>query len=394
MPSAAAVNTIVLTSKGEVKKTKLKLGDECELGIETIQAYFKKKAEPVQLGYYEYDAYVLFLFGYKEGKAGTENKTELAPPYDGLIVFGDILVVASQERDWQKPCSFNAEQYVKFYEGIMGGFESLDGEGGDEADGDAPYDSSEDDVADEDDDDVAEDDADAEGDDEEIAPESEDDVEEAPVVKVKKLTAAQKKLAMSSGYQKQQLLLSQANFTELSVEDVDVSNVNRERAIRRFKFLKEEGFTDVDICEFEGAVYIVACKHADKMKVVKHWENMMFVDIYVSLQRTLMANLHKESPIKNVRLMTRLKGGELRLSDLPSMSAYELYPEKWKELADMQMVREQKLLEGNKGSATDRFKCNRCGKRECTYYEMQTRSADEPMTIFVNCLNCGKRWRQ
>jgi transcription elongation factor S-II len=58
------------------------------------------------------------------------------------------------------------------------------------------------------------------------------------------------------------------------------------------------------------------------------------------------------------------------------------------------MLMEQKLLEGNKGSATDRFKCNRCGKRECTYYEMQTRSADEPMTIFVNCLNCGKRWRQ
>jgi transcription elongation factor S-II len=28
-----------------------------------------------------------------------------------------------------------------------------------------------------------------------------------------------------------------------------------------------------------------------------------------------------------------------------------------------------------------------------TYYEMQTRSADEPMTVFVSCLNCGKNWK-
>eukprot|EP00960_Hanusia_phi_P069093 767000-Hanusia_phi.AAC.4 len=34
-------------------------------------------------------------------------------------------------------------------------------------------------------------------------------------------------------------------------------------------------------------------------------------------------------------------------------------------------------------SVSDLFLCRRCQKRKCTYYQMQTRSADEPMTTFV-----------
>jgi transcription elongation factor S-II len=76
------------------------------------------------------------------------------------------------------------------------------------------------------------------------------------------------------------------------------------------------------------------------------------------------------------------------------MTYFELFPEKWCELAEMAIKREAKMLEVDKSMATDMFKCSRCQKRQCTYYEMQTRSADEPMTQFIRCLNCGKQWRQ
>jgi DNA-directed RNA polymerase subunit M/transcription elongation factor TFIIS len=33
------------------------------------------------------------------------------------------------------------------------------------------------------------------------------------------------------------------------------------------------------------------------------------------------------------------------------------------------------------------------GKRTW-YYELQTRSCDEPMTCFITCLDCGNRWKQ
>ena len=44
-------------------------------------------------------------------------------------------------------------------------------------------------------------------------------------------------------------------------------------------------------------------------------------------------------------------------------------------------------------AATDTFTCRKCKSNKCTYYQMQTRSADEPMTTFITCLNCGNRWK-
>jgi transcription elongation factor S-II len=43
---------------------------------------------------------------------------------------------------------------------------------------------------------------------------------------------------------------------------------------------------------------------------------------------------------------------------------------------------------------TDLFTCGRCKKSRTTYKQLQTRSADEPMTSFIKCLECGHRWKQ
>ncbi|VDP45665.1 unnamed protein product [Heligmosomoides polygyrus] len=45
------------------------------------------------------------------------------------------------------------------------------------------------------------------------------------------------------------------------------------------------------------------------------------------------------------------------------------------------------------GTPSDMFKCGKCGKKNCTYTQLQTRSSDEPMTTFVFCLECGNRWK-
>lgn len=43
---------------------------------------------------------------------------------------------------------------------------------------------------------------------------------------------------------------------------------------------------------------------------------------------------------------------------------------------------------------TRQVSCPKCGERLAYYYQMQTRSADEPMTIFNTCVSCDHTWRE
>ncbi len=38
------------------------------------------------------------------------------------------------------------------------------------------------------------------------------------------------------------------------------------------------------------------------------------------------------------------------------------------------------------------FTC-KCGSAKTTFKQMQTRGADEPMTNFITCLECGTHWK-
>lgn len=146
--------------------------------------------------------------------------------------------------------------------------------------------------------------------------------------------------------------------------------------------------------DLEKGMYNFALEEADRKSVYKIWENPEFQALYdISAKRTLV-NLDPKSYVGNSRLLERLKEGEFKPHEIPFMTYSDLYPEKWGNMIEMAVKREAKMLEVDKSMATDMFRCTRCNKRQCTYYEMQTRSADEPMTQFIRCLNCGKQWRQ
>jgi transcription elongation factor S-II len=68
-------------------------------------------------------------------------------------------------------------------------------------------------------------------------------------------------------------------------------------------------------------------------------------------------------------------------------------PERWMDKL-RQAAERDKALYSRKTTASTQMYCSACKKKtNCDYYQMQTRSADEPMTTFVTCLECDKRWK-
>jgi transcription elongation factor S-II len=129
-------------------------------------------------------------------------------------------------------------------------------------------------------------------------------------------------------------------------------------------------------------------KEATTRKVVKKWDNPYFVRIYLDHLKSIYINL-KNSP----DLVEQVKNGTLKPHLIAFMTHQELKPEKWEPLIQAKIKRDKNKYETNIEAATDTFKCGKCHSTKCTYYQMQTRSADEPMTTFVTCIDCGKRWK-
>ncbi len=89
-------------------------------------------------------------------------------------------------------------------------------------------------------------------------------------------------------------------------------------------------------------------------------------------------------------LIDRIKNGEIEISRLPWLEPHQLNIKLWKQHIDRQnLIRETKEMM----ATVNIFKCRKCGEMKCTTYQLQTASADEPMTTFISCKVCGNSWK-
>ena len=411
---------LLLTAKGEVKTAKVTVADSKKgLQLSDITKYMKKKAEPEYIGEYTYKGKKLHLFGYQKGKAGTENKHELPPPHDSLLLFGDILVFVSLNDDFSKPLPYKVEDYEAFYTHAFGGFEDLDEEDEEEEEEEEveeeeveeleekkDEDEGEEEVEEEVEEEEEEAEADAEEAEEEVAEEAGAEGGEEVDLGDSGARVTRSRSRRKKGGDPNKNLSNNskitANFLEAfkSTKDQLQRNVphteskQRTFMVNQITTLFQGHLNTKEIEDLEMAVYNSCIQNAGKHHVICDWSYPLFHKFYQQKMRHICANLLPSCYVQNTNLLARYKQKEFTFEDLMTWNETEIFPERNKELAEKQFQREQRLLEGNKANATDQFYCGRCHKRQCTYYELQTRSADEPMTIFIQCVNCGKRWTQ
>ncbi|XP_078109437.1 transcription elongation factor A protein 3 isoform X3 [Sander vitreus] len=113
---------------------------------------------------------------------------------------------------------------------------------------------------------------------------------------------------------------------------------------------------------------------------------------YKNRVRSRISNL--KDP-KNPGLRRNVLAGSIDLSRIASMSAEEMASDELRKLRNVltqEAIREHQMAKTG-GTTTDLLQCGKCRKKNCTYNQVQTRSADEPMTTFVLCNECGNRWK-
>jgi len=146
--------------------------------------------------------------------------------------------------------------------------------------------------------------------------------------------------------------------------------------------------------QIEKQLYNASIRIAKDRFIIRKWDNLLFKHLYVSKIRSFYSNIAEDSYVKNNTFKSKILNGDIKIENISELSVYDICPENWAELLDKKIKRDKLKYEMKPKAMTDQFKCRKCSGRSCSYYEVQTRSADEPMTQFISCLDCGNRWKQ
>lgn len=137
----------------------------------------------------------------------------------------------------------------------------------------------------------------------------------------------------------------------------------------------------------------------DILPVAKDIESAAFAgagkqntEAYRTKMRSLFQNLKNKS---NPGLRKRVLSGEISPKRFATMTHDEMKSAERK-------AEDERLEKENMNSAmvaqveksiSKEFQCGKCKQKMVSYSQAQTRSADEPMTTFCECMNCGNRWK-
>ena len=167
----------------------------------------------------------------------------------------------------------------------------------------------------------------------------------------------------------------------------------REYACEKFSTLLQVPKSDKLCQNLEKCIFNWAVRVTKSQGDQPSWENIFFKDRYKNKFLSIQFSL--KDPSNN--LVEKLKTEKVRVTDVVMMGPGEIHPQgphaTSKEKRRVEELHRYALNAEEDENYEGMFKCGKCKSMKTTYHQLQTRSADEPMTTFVTCKNCDNHWR-
>ena len=125
-------------------------------------------------------------------------------------------------------------------------------------------------------------------------------------------------------------------------------------------------------------------------KLEPKWNCMYFRQRYINKATSIISNLRDT---RNLGFIKAIVEKSVPLREIANLKADEIFPELWKPIKEKVWKKEVVHGHGIDDINDGVEQCGKCKSMKTTYYSLQTRSADEPMTNFFTCHNCGKHWK-
>ncbi len=171
----------------------------------------------------------------------------------------------------------------------------------------------------------------------------------------------------------------------------------REHSVKKLIEVCDEAHTkklsEVSIKNIEKSVYNWTIKDSLKKNIVPTWENRFFREKYKHKMCSIIFTIKRND---KTYLIERIQQGILSAKDIASLDPTQLWPGGPWDITQKAIIEKELKLAMANGRMEDyvgMFQCGKCKSWKTTYYQLQTRSADEPATNFHTCLECGKRWK-
>ena len=137
----------------------------------------------------------------------------------------------------------------------------------------------------------------------------------------------------------------------------------------------------------EKGIFNYTLEECERKNLIKKWANEFFGIIYIQKVKAINFNLNSPD------LLNKLIKKEFKAHEFAFLNHQLMRPDLWDDLLEKKRIKDENKFTPKIEASTDDFTCFKCKSKKCTFYQLQTRSADEPMTTFVTCLDCGNRWK-